>query len=481
LRIRPENAWEIREQLLTAQKAGKQVLLFIDRPGVTGYHLASVADCIVMDPMGQLILPGYALSRTYVKGTLDKLGLGFDEWRFFKYKSANESFSRENMSDPDRDQLQDYLDDWYENTREAVCSARNIGTAEFDRIIDEEGFILAGRALELSLVDTLARWSDVGDIITARHGKKKPIANSRLLANQLRKQNWGAGARIAVVYALGLCDMDSGIRARWLGNLLRQLAASKTVRAVVVRVDSPGGDGMASDVVAQALRKCAAVKPVIVSQGQTAASGGYWISMYGDTVLAAPTTLTGSIGVISGWIWDEGFGDKLGMTSDLVQRGKHADLWRGITLPLLNITVPARPVTEEERARAETIILELYDDFVRKTAEARGLKEADVREIAQGRMYSGKAGRELGLVDGIGGLAMAIDIAKQRARLQRGEEVELVEYPNRKGLLNLRGQLSPVALSLDGEQSVELLRLFTEKGGQALPYVLPGIYPDFDR
>jgi protease-4 len=479
LRIRPQNAWEIREALKRARNSGKKVVTFVDRNGMTGYHLASVADYVVMDPLGQLVLPGYSLGQTYLKGTLEKLGIGFDEWRFFKYKSANEIYSRENMSDAQREQLQEFVDDWYEHTRAGICESRSVSQSEFDSIINNEGFIPAAQAVKLSLVDTLARWSDISGIVQKLDGSKKPLGSNHLAANESTAQNWGTAPEIAIVYAIGVCDMDSGIRARWLENVILQLQARKSVKAVVLRVDSPGGYGIASDMVAQALRKCAKYKPVIVTMGQTAASGGYWVSMYGDSVLAGPATMTGSIGVISGWVWDQGFSARLGMSSDLVQRGKHADLWQGITLPLLNLTIPARPVTAEERQRAESIILQMYDDFVTRVAEARGIPEARVREIAEGRIYSGVAAVQNNLIDTLGGIEQAIQMAVERAGLQDEEEIAWVEYPSRKGLLNIRSQLSPIAVSGESSNVLDFIRLFAEKNGQALPVLLPGTYPGY--
>jgi protease-4 len=215
--------------------------------------------------------------------------------------------------------------------------------------------------------------------------------------------------------------------------------------------------------------------------GQTAASGGYWIAMYGKTIYAGPTTLTGSIGVIGGWVWDEGFGDKLGMSSDVVKRGKHADLWQGITLPLLNITVPARPLTAEERLQAEKIILQLYDDFVGKVAEARGFTESYVRDIAEGRTYSGKKAESNKLIDALGGIARAIDTAVLKAELHKDEDIALVEYPDSKGLLNIKNQLSPVSIPFLNSNVADMIRLFSENAGQPLPLLLPGNYPTFEQ
>ncbi len=431
-----------------------------------------------MDPQGSLMMGGYALGRTYLKGTLEKLGLGFDEWRFFEYKSAMETYSRDSMSDADREQFQDYVDDWYELTRSEVCDSRNITHPEFDRIIDDESFIIPENALQFGLVDTLARWSAIDNIIASLTGDgKKGLSANQLLANALPKQNWGALPKIAIVYGLGVCAMDEGIKARWLERVFLGLAGSKSVKAVVFRVDSPGGDGMASDLVAEALKKCSEVKPVIISQGQVAGSGGYWISMYGDTILAGPNTITGSIGVIGGWVYDKGFSEKLGMTSDLVQRGKHADLLQGIRLPYINIQVPARNLNPGERAKAEEIIRGFYDVFVKKVAQGRNMSEDKVREIAEGHFYSGIKGKELGLVDEVGGLLTAITIAKQKVGLKPDQEIEIVEIPKNKGFINFRENLYPVSMKMQEDAVIQFIRMICEHPGKPLPLLLPGTYP----
>ena len=481
LRIRAEHTWEVREELKKARAEGKKVVIFIDRVAMTGYHLASIADKIVLDPQGAVRLQGYSLSRTYLKGTLEKLGLGFDEWRFFKYKSAAETFSRDSMSEAEREQRQAYIDDWYELTRSDVCDTRSFSTEKFDELIDEVSYFVPEKALEVGLVDTLARWSDIDAIVEDAAGAaKKPLDTQELLTNALPAEIWGTLPKIAVVYGLGVCDMDAGIRARFLEKVFLKLAKTKSVKAVVFRVDSPGGDGMASDVVAEALRKCSRDKPVIISLGQVAASGGYWISMYGDEIVAGPNTVTGSIGVIFGWVYDKGFGKKLGMTSDLVQRGRHADLGQGVRLPFTSLIVPARNLTPEERAKGEKIIREHYSDFVAKVAQGRNMTEQRVREIAEGRIYSGIAARELGLVDELGSLTTAISIARDKAGLKPEDDVKIIEIPEEKGLFGIGEQFSQVGAQFTDDPTIQFLRLMIEQNGTPSPILTPGSYPDFE-
>ncbi|MBN2227894.1 MAG: S49 family peptidase [candidate division Zixibacteria bacterium] len=481
MRAYPEHAWEIREELRKAREAGIRVVIAIDICGMTGYHLASVADKIIMDPEGFMQLYGYALSRTFLRGTLDKLGVGFDEWRYFKYKSMAETYSRTGMSDADREQRQAFVDDWYNIVRDEICASRNIAPDQYDKLINENGFFLADAALEHGLVDTLARWSDIGRIISEMNNRAmRGIDADGLLANALPPSEWGPRPRIAVVYAIGACEMDSGIRGRWLERVFLSLARQPSVKAVVFRVDSPGGLSLPSDITAQALRKCAQHKPVIVSQGQTAASGGYWLSMYADTIVAGPYTLTGSIGVIGGWVYDDGFGEKTGMSADHVTHGEHADIWTGLTLPLLGLTLPARNLNEYEQDRVEIIINQMYDSFVKKVAEGRGLSVERVREIGEGRVYSGIDGKELGLVDEIGGLTTALAIAAEKAGLRPNQDIDIVEIPQYRGWFKPLLPKSPIAGNIESDPVVQFLKFYGEHNGQPVPLLLPGFYPTAD-
>ncbi len=429
------NLWELRSQLAGLREQGKTVVIYFDRLGLPGYMLASVADELWMDPLGQLDLRGINFGRTYYKNALSKLGLGFEEWRFFKYKSAVESFSRTSFSDADREQWSELLHEFYDTMVEDIVLARGISREDFEGLVDAKGMILPSEAEELGLIDT------VGDIhelnrsavdAVARPGSDHHVAAlGRLFGDETwAVEAWGEVPRIALLYAIGPTEMDSGIEGRRLSKLIRKMREDPRVKAVVLRADSPGGDPLPSDLVARELRETAAVKPVIVSQGQVAGSGGYWISMYGQQILASPLTVTGSIGVISGHLYDDGIGEKVGMDYDHVQIGRSADLESGPTVPLLGFQVPHRPSTEAERARVEEVIRDLYDDFVAKVAEGRSMSVEEVEAVAQGRIYGGRAGKDHGLVDEIGGLWQALLRAKEAAGLAPWERVQLVTGPS---------------------------------------------------
>lgn len=432
-RGRPSLVWELRTKLAELRAAGKRVYVYADRLDMSGIYLASVADDITLDPQGDLMLPGLAVHRTYLRGALEKLGLGAEEWRFLSHKTAFEGYSRADMSDADKEQLGRLVDVIYETWRGGVCEGRGLTTEAFDAVVNDEVFVLPKRALELGLADRLGRWPDLTERL-ASEGKLRvgdlPGGSGR---RAFPDERWGRPPEIAVVYAVGECAMDSGIRGRATGKHMRGLAGDRDVRAVVLRADSPGGDPLPSDLVAEGTRKLKEKgKPVVVSQGDVAASGGYWISMNGSKVLTTPLTITGSIGVIAGWIWDDGFSKKFGLTADGVQRGKHADLFTGIRIPLIDGVVPERAITDEEREVVKTLILDEYDTFVKGVAEGRGLTEARVREIGEGRVWMGGDAMDRGLADRFGGLDAAIQEARALAGLSPDEEVIITEYPPRK-------------------------------------------------
>jgi protease IV len=467
--------WEIRMKLEEFRRTGKHIVVYLDRGGIDDYHLASVADRIVMDPEGMLTLEGYVMGRTFVKGALEKIGIGFDEWRFFTHKSAMESYSRDSMSDADREQRQKLIDDQYRLVKEDVTRSRSIGDEEFDRLVNQEAIFTSHRALEHGLVDTIGRWEEVTSIIKSLEGNKKRMTRpANLTARHLPIDNhWSEPPGIAVIYALGVCAMDEGITARKLVKDVERASRNPRIKAIVFRVDSPGGDPLASDIVAEALRKAMEKKPVIVSQGQVAASGGYWLSMYSDTIVAAPNTVTGSIGVIGGWMYNNGLKEKLGLSTDLVKVGTYADFGFGFRLPFLNIGLPDRNLTENEFQKMEFLIRDMYKRFVGKVAEGRNTEPDNIELYAQGRVWSGYDGLEIGLVDVLGGLDDAIRIAKEKAGIGRLKHVLINEYP-RPGLFD-SGVFVPRFFGVEvkrPEPTVEYLRFRSEHNGRPLP-VLP--------
>jgi protease-4 len=239
---------------------------------------------------------------------------------------------------------------------------------------------------------------------------------------------------IAVIYASGVSDMERGIAAKELARTIDEVSRKGRVKALVLRIDSPGGSAVAADYVAEAIKSAKWRIPVVVSMGSVAASGGYWVSMYASHILAYPITLTGSIGVIGSWFYDKGLNSKLGLTVDTMQRGVHADLLSGIILP-------ARDLSPAEEARYQKYILDLYGDFTAKVAAGRGMDINRVEAVAQGRVFSGLEALNVGLIDSIGGLDDAVRIARELAGIPENKQVLFREYPKPKFFDKMMEQL----------------------------------------
>ena len=474
-----EMKWEVREKLLALKRAGKRVVVYCDNLGTGDYYLASVADHIIMDPQGSVMIPGVQISRTYLKDALRKMGIGFDEWRFLKYKSALEALSRRDMSDADREQLGVLAKDAYGEVASGIAATGRVTRERFDTIVNEEPYLSPKRLLELRWIDQIGRWEDVKAVARGFAGKRVLLAKSDRV-RELRRQpdeTWGPVPTIALVYQVGECAMDTGIKGRESSRALKKLRERRDVKAVVVRVDSPGGDPLPSDLVAGEMQNFAkSRKPIYVSQGRVAGSGGYWISMPATKISTSPFTVTGSIGVIGGWAWNEGFGGKLGLTSDHVQVGRSADLMGGLRLPLLDIRIPERNLDDHERELMKRSMLDLYDEFTSRVAQARGLDIARVREIAEGRIYMGRAAMDLKLVDRVATLDETIEEAKRAAGISKDRRVRIEEYP-RPGFLKLPGFVRRAAIRAAEETDIagrELQRLGYDERGLGLILEHPG-------
>jgi protease-4 len=429
--------WELREKLADLRARGKKVVVYVDQASVSGFYLASVADRIVMDPRGFVTFPGVQISRTYLRRTLDKLGIGIEEWRYYKYKSAMETLTRTDMSPADREQNQAMVDAAYAELKSGFVAAGRGAPDAFDSVVNDSPILTPRRLKEIGWVDVLGRPDTLKAVAKSLGPKRASFLSPGALATVRWQpdEEWGPRPEIALVYQIGECAMDDGIKGRTTSKQLKKYRKDTGIKAVVIRADSPGGDPLASDLVAGEIRAMhvttgkTKAKPVIVSQGRVAASGGYWISMDADTIYSTPLTVTASIGVIGGWAWNQGFGKKTGLTSDHVQHGESADLLGGLRIPLLGATLPERNLTSKERDQVRTLFDDLYSDFVTKVATARRLPETRVRELAEGRVFLGRDAQARGLVDRIGGLDDAMEAAKRAAGIKPGRKVRVVEYP----------------------------------------------------
>jgi protease-4 len=423
--------WELRNALEAFKSSGKKLVAFFDTADFDLYCLVSAADKIVMDDMGTLTFAGYTYGRGYYRSALEKIGVGIRELRYFNYKSAMESYTRSALSEADRGQYGIYLDDIFNLTKETVMKARSLTASDFNTMLNREFLYSAQGAKARGLVDAIGRESAVIEAAGELEGRAIDRfvfwgdSSATLTGghqNYRVRRGFGFRREIAVVYANGETDLDRGMGTRYLASLIGELAEKRRVRAIVVRVDSPGGSAEAADYLASAIRNAQYHKPVVVSMGSVAASGGYWVSMYASRIVASPFTLTGSIGVIAGWFYDNGLYNKLGMSLDLLRRGDHADMGSGII-------IPSRDLDAVEEARFRRLILDIYGEFVRRAAEGRQIPVEDMEKLAQGRVYSGIAARDNGLVDSLGGLGDALEIAREFAGIQENEKIVYNEYP----------------------------------------------------
>jgi protease-4 len=345
-------------------------------------------------------------------------------------------------------------------------------------MVNDGVYFNSEQALKNKLVDEVGQMGSTNTIAGVFGPCAKLVGPDYVLKTRLPKDNkWGMEPTIAVVYAIGATSMDSGINARRLVKDLACVETNPDVCAVVLRVDSPGGDALASDLVAEAIKKCRLKKPVIISQGYLAASGGYWISMDGDTILTTPLTLTGSIGVISGWVYNKGLKEKLGITTDIVKDGKYADLGFGMPIPFVG-HLPDRNLAERELTLMKEGVGSIYKIFVNKVAEARKKKYDYIDSIAQGRVWTGTDAIGNGLADKIGGLDAAIKVAKEKCHIPQGQRVYIDEYP--KPALVTIGMFFGASDEASARESefVNYMKLRLEYNGKPIP-LMPAEYMEF--
>ena len=436
---------EVRVAIEEFKAAGKPVTAYLTNCTTKDYYLASAASDIALDPYGMILMPGLASEPMFYAGAFEKFGIGVQVTRVGKYKSYVEPFTRKDMSPENREQIQKLLNDVWGGLLADIAPSRKLTPAKIQAVVDAEGIIRPEAAKAGKLVDRIAYRDEVFDDLkakTGRAGSKEPFKQVTLAnyAKQLKDDDGAVGkkgsasatssegGRIAVVYAEGdIVDGEGDIGdlgGSKFSRELRKLRQDENVKAIVLRVNSPGGSASAAETIGSEVRLIKKVKPIVVSMGSYAASGGYWISAYGDRIFAEPTTITGSIGVFGIQFDVKKLANDFGLTFDSVKTGKFADA----------ITI-TRPKTEAELAVFQRMVDWIYGEFIAKVAEGRKLKREVVEEIAQGRVWSGAEAKRLGLVDEIGGLDAAVAFAAQKANL--GTNYQLVEYPRQKELMEV--------------------------------------------
>ncbi len=430
---------EVRDALVEIKKAGKPVQAYLTYATTKSYFLASAASEVAIDPYGMIIMPGLASEPTFFAGAFEKYGINVQVTRVGKYKSAVETFTRRDMSPENREEMQVLLNDLWGGLVADIAASRELTPAQIQGVVDAEGLIRPEAAKTAKLVDRIAYRDEIYDALkakTGRAGSKEPFkqialdhyikqAKEPVLPAKAPKAGGSGRGRIAVVYAEGEIVDGEGeigdVGGSRFSRELRKLRQDDQVKAVVLRVNSPGGSASASEVIQREVRLLKKVKPVVVSMGSYAASGGYWISAYGDRIFAENSTVTGSIGVFGMQFDIKKLANDFGVTFDSVKTGKFAD---AMTL--------SRPKTPEELAVFQRMVDWIYGEFVGKVAEGRQLERSAVEAIAQGRVWSGAEAVKIGLVDEIGGLEDAIAFAADKAGL--GRNYRVTEYPRQKEL-----------------------------------------------
>ena len=475
---------EIRNAIVDFKTSGKPVYAFLEYGGDREYYLATAADKIYLVPSASLDLVGVATYEVFLRGTFDWIGTFPDFLHIGDYKTAVNVFTEKTHTPAHKEMSASLNRDQFDQLVRAIADGRHKSEADVRAMIDQ-GPLLPEDALRFGLVDDLAYEDELDDLVEGVGG---PGRLQLLESEDYAEVTWESlglrpRAKIAVLNAVGaITSGRSGydpVNGYVMGSdsiveYIREIRADSSIRAIVLRVDSPGGGSTASDIIWRELmitKSGERARPIVVSMSDLAASGGYYIAMAGDVIVAQPGTLTGSIGIFTGKFVTGGSFGKLGANIEATSDGKHAEIYS-----------PDRRFTPEERAKIVESMQAFYDQFVEKVAEARNTTPEKIDQVAQGRVWTGQQAKQVGLVDQLGGLQDAINVAKQRARIAPEDEVEVVSYPPRRSIYELLSDLSdpPAAgeslFSLLGARDRKVLaallapsRLF--RSGEALAYM----------
>lgn len=424
---------EIRHALNDFKESGKFVVAYADQYTEDMYYLASVADKVIVNPQGSISWHGLASQPIFFKDLLKKVGIEMQIFKVGTYKSAVEPFIATEMSDANREQVSAFLASIWGRLLEDVSASRNIPVETLNQYADQIMDLQPAETyIECGLADTLLYKDGVLDYLKQLSGRESDESLRTLSLADMKnvKRNTPldkSGNIIAVYYAFGGIDdttsAEEGINSEKVIKDLRKLREDETIKAVVLRVNSPGGSAFGSEQIWREVVLLKEKKPVIVSMGDYAASGGYYISCAADYIVADPTTLTGSIGIFGMFPNMEGLlTDKLGLHFDMVKTNKFADMG-----------VMNRPFNADERAAMQNYINNGYKLFVKRCADGRGMSVEAIEKIAEGRVWTGATAKELGLVDELGGLNKAIEIAAQKAEV---EAYSLINYPSMDGFFS---------------------------------------------
>jgi protease-4 len=439
---------EIRDRLWALNRAGKFTVGYLEFATNRSYYLASACQTVTLLPKSLFYIHGMMASTTFYRGGLDKLGVYPDFYHIGDYKNATNVLTEKKYTPAHREATEVLLEDWYQEYLQGVAESRRLKPADVEAAV-AKGPLTSDAAQNARLVDRLGYWDEVLSFAKRRNAGEENRLNLR---TYLDRTNPVATTKLAVIYAVGDILPGRSGQTPWGGEVMgsetvaeqfRRAREDDDVKAVILRVDSPGGAVFASEVIRREEELTARVKPVVVSMSDVAASGGYWIAMSANRIIAEPGTITGSIGVLTGKFNLLGLYQKLGLGKDLVTTTENSTL----EYAFQNFT-PAQKEAIQQNMRAT------YHDFVAGVARGRHMKFADVDKIAQGRVWSGERARQLGLVDELGGLHTAIARARQLAKIPPDETVSLIYLPPRRSLLERLLSLAADARTLRGTLSL---------------------------
>ena len=471
-------ASELREAINRFRASGKKAFAFLEESGNLEYFIATACDEIIIPPSISLDLIGLLTEVIYFKGILDKLEIKPEFIQVGKYKSALEPFIRDSMSEEHREALSAILDDIFNEFVQAIKKSRNLPEDKVKTLIDQAPF-LPDDALLQKLVDRLLYQDQLDEYIESIISEPVNKINAehfyRLrLSARLGMDFFRRIPRLALVYATGVIepgdkddyqDFEDNVNAEQMLKTLAAIRENPKIKAAVLRIDSPGGSATSSDLIWREVKLLSQSKPLIVSMADTAASGGYYLAMAGEKILAQPCTITGSIGVLAGKINLRGLYHKIGLKKEQIKRGEDADLYSDYT-----------DLTGTRKNKLLKEIEHFYHRFIEKAAQARKMTTEEMDQKAQGRVWTGKQALDIGLIDGFGGLRKAIDLAKQAIGLEPEERalVEIYPRPRRRLFPIFRLRIPTLPFSQDKESRwlSHFARLTRERLLLLMPFII---------
>jgi protease-4 len=424
---------EIREEILQFKKSGKPIISYLRGPSAREYYLASATDKIFLAPEDSLDLKGLRVEAVFIKNTFDKLGIHADVIHAGKYKDAGDMLTQTSMTPETHEVLDQILDQFYGNLIDTIAQGRKKQSDAVKAMIDQGPF-MANEALANGLIDAFGYEDQANDDMKIRLKQNELTKLSAKAYSKTPALSGGVNRRIALIVGEGEITRGSGnsssdengITATAFTKLLKQVEDDSSIRGVIIRVDSPGGDGVASDDILHEAKNLSKKKPVVISMSDLAASGGYFISMTGDPIVAYPNTLTGSIGVIYARMSLRGLYDKIGVNKQILKRGQYADLDSDYAA-----------LTDDQRQKIAGQIDAFYKGFVSRVADGRKKTFDQIEPLAQGRVWLGAQAKQNGLVDELGGLDKAVELVRQRAHIASSDRITLVPYPGKRSIFDV--------------------------------------------